>query len=245
VRPDGDCGALDIAGAPAIRVGLASELPRALKHLGLPSRAVLVLVGGAGSMEAPARNSRLRNFFFEVLAPLAESLPAVVIDGGTDAGVMRWMGAARSAIRGTFPLVGVAAIDTINFSGPSETATRTARLEARHSHFLLVPGNRWGDESPWIARTASLLSEGHKSLTVAVNGGDITLRDIAFSIRECRPVCVLSGSGRTADRIAACLNGLTDDPEIHVLISSGLVQALEIDWDDAELTGILRSRLGR
>ncbi len=234
----------DIAGARAIVIGSASDLPRALDLLGLNRGAVLVLVGGAGSMDSPAGNGRLRSFFFDVLAPLAESVQAIVIDGGADSGVMKWMGAARSGIRGTFPLLGVAAIDTINLPERSGTCAGTAELDLRHSHFLIVPGDCWGDESRWIARTASLLSDGFRSLTLAVNGGAIALRDIACSILERRPVFVLSGSGRTADRVAACLNRRSEDPEIQALVSSGLIQELEIDRDHAELSAILSSRLG-
>ncbi|MGH8553799.1 MAG: hypothetical protein ACRESZ_06245 [Methylococcales bacterium] len=216
-------------------VDLERDLARAFALLGLKNQAVLVLVGGAGSMNPDSGDAALRNLFFKVLAPFAESLQAIVIDGGTDSGVMKLMGAARSEIRGTFPLLGVAAIDTVDLPKRPGKGKGTAPLEPRHSHFLIVPGNRWGDESPWIARVASLLSIGFRSLTVVVNGGETTLRDIAFSIRERRPILVVSGSGRTADRLAGGLDEGSADPEIRALLSSGLIQALEIDRDPAEL----------
>ncbi|MCI0653844.1 MAG: hypothetical protein L0Y39_05135 [Methylococcaceae bacterium] len=243
--PEPECATIDLAGAAAVMVGPEGDLAQALVLLGLTSGPVLVLVGGAGSLHPDAAEPVLRKLFFEVLAPLAESLQAIVIDGGTDSGVMKLMGAARSEIRGTFPLLGVASVGTIDLPEHSGNGPQAAALESRHSHFLIVPGDRFGDESSWIARAASLLSEGRRSLTVAVNGGSITLRDISFSILENRPVLVVSGSGRTADRVAGALAGGDPDPEIRALVRSGLIQAVEIDREPADLTRTLRGWLIR
>lgn len=224
-------------------VGSECDLAQAIDLLDLNNTAVLVLVGGAGFMNPDSADGLLRDFFFEGLAPLAQSLQAIVIDGGIDSGIMRWMGAARSEIRGTFPLLGVAALDTVDLPQRPGKGVDTAPLEPRHSHFLIVPGDRFGDESPWLARVASLLSAGHRSLTVVVNGEEITLRDISFSIRERRPVLVVSGSSRTADRLAVELNGESADPEIRAMLSTGLIHALEIDRHPPELIRILRNQL--
>lgn len=223
----------------AVVVGSDCNLQQALDFLGLKNGAVLGLVGGAGSMDLNVGGHSLRDFFVDVLAPLAETLQAIVIDGGTDSGVMKLMGSARSEIQGTFPLVGVAAMGTVDLSARTGKYLDNVLLEPRHSHFVIVPGDRWGDESPWIARIASTLSNGFKSLTVVVNGGDITLRDISCSIREGRPVLVMSGSGRAADRVAAGLDGRTTDPEIKALVSSDLIHALDINIGSAELNQAL------
>lgn len=219
--------------AQTVVLGPEQDLDQAIEDLGLENATVLVLVGGADAMDCEPEY--LQALFFEVLAPLAESLQTIVIDGGTDSGVMKLMGAARSEIQGTFPLLGIAAIDTVELPERPGNGGETAALEARHSHFLLVPGESWGDESPWIARVASLLSNSPRSLTLVINGGKVTLRDISFSIRERRPVLVFAGTGRTADRIAASLESNNADPEIRPLIASGLIQALEIKQDTAAL----------
>jgi hypothetical protein len=63
------------------------------------------------------------------------------------------------------------------------------------------------------------------SVTVLVNGGEITLSDASYSLDEDRPVLVLAGTGRTADRIAAAYHGDRNDvraariaasPRVHV-----------------------------
>lgn len=238
-----DCPTVEASGVKTVLLDSDRDLQNALDRLGLKNGPVLVLVGGAGSMHPLTEPPGLHKLFFEVLAPLAESLHAIVIDGGTDVGIMRLMGAARSGIRGTFPLLGIAAIGTVDLPDRSGQGPETAALEPRHSHFLIVPGSRFGEESPWIAKAASRLAEGHRSLTLVINGGAITLRDISFSVREKRPVLVISGSGRTADRVADALAGRDLDPEIRSLVSSGLIEALEIDRDAAEITQAMGRRL--
>ncbi|MBD2244708.1 hypothetical protein H6G26_14110 [Nostoc sp. FACHB-888] len=48
-----------------------------------------------------------KRLFTEVLAPIAESLGAYVVDGATDAGVMQLIGEARTYINARFALIGV------------------------------------------------------------------------------------------------------------------------------------------
>lgn len=162
-----------------------------LATVGLPvDRPVLVLVGGADGMaadELPALTSVLRD-----LVPLLDACGAVVVDGGTDVGVMRAVGRARAAAGGRFPLVGVAA----------EVAVDLDAFEPNHTHLVLVPGGRWGDESPWLADVADVIAGPRPSLTVLANGGAIAFDDARHSLDRDRPLVVLRGSGRTADAIA-------------------------------------------
>ena len=102
---------------------------------------------------------------------MAERLGVVVIDGGTDAGVMHLIGRARTRAEATFPLVGVPAVGTVRFPGKRSGVRRRWPLDAHHTHFVLVPGAAWGDEAPWIARVGTELAGGSPSVTVLVNGG--------------------------------------------------------------------------
>ncbi|ACK73293.1 conserved hypothetical protein [Gloeothece citriformis PCC 7424] len=215
--------------AKAIQVDDWPQLPEALYSLGFTAPCpTLVLVGGASKM-SETDYLLLETIFTKIIAPLAESLKITVIDGGTDAGIMRLMGNARTAIKGTFPLVGVAAYGTIVAPGKIALNRDAASLDPHHSHFIIVPGYRWGDESRWLARIASLLTKDLPSVTLVINGGEITWHDVTFSIRENRPTLILAGSGRTADQIAAALRGESGDARTDTLIASGLVQAIDID----------------
>ena len=178
------------AGAPGSRVvqlETRDELPSRLPELGLRRpRPVVVLVGGADGL-GDARLARLRPLFEEGLAPLADSLGACVIDGGTDAGVMAMVGHARAKLGASFPLVGVAASGTVEPADGTGRQTGTSSLEPNHTHLVLVPGTRWGAESPWLAEVATWLAGDDPSVTVVVNGGEVTLDDAARSVDAGRP----------------------------------------------------------
>lgn len=165
----------------------------------------MVLVGGADGLEA-APATAIAALFREALVPWCERLGVLVIDGGTDAGVMALMGRARALAGARFPLLGVAARGTVRWPDEAGRPERAA-LEPNHSHFLLVPGDRWGDEVPWISAAATCLSAGQAALTLVAGGGKVTERDVAASLAVGRPAVLLVGSGGAADRIGAGLAG--------------------------------------
>jgi hypothetical protein len=199
----------------AVRPTGFADLPTAVAALGLTVPCpVVALVGGAAGLTGDA----LSGLFSGTIAVAIREAGAVAVDGGTDAGVMRLLGRARHG----FPLVGVAAVGTI--APPSGTGE--AALEPHHTHFVLVPGNRWGDEAPYLARVATLAAGGAPAVTVLVNGGEITFEDCRLSIAENRPVLVLDGTGRTADTIASATTNPANcrDTRAVVLAQSPLVR---------------------
>jgi len=81
--------------AMAARVTEPAELAAALTALGLAGpRPVLVLVGGADGLD-PALRPTLAGLF-RALGPVLRAAGAVVLDGGTRAGVMALMGEAAA-----------------------------------------------------------------------------------------------------------------------------------------------------
>lgn len=203
------------------------ELPVALRRIGLDRpRPTLALVGGARGIPVDEM-ARLRTLFSEVIAPTAERLNLYVVDGGTEAGIMSLIGEARAAVGGTFSLVGVAATGMVALPTQTPIPEDAALLEPHHTHFVLVPGTRWGDEALWISDVASALSDALPSLTLLVNGGEITWLDARCSVQAGRPVLVLDGTGRTADALAAALRGEHGDLRARDLIKSGLIRAVD------------------
>jgi SLOG in TRPM, prokaryote len=214
------------------------DLPPALAQLGLaPAAGAIALVGGAEGM-SPDELRRVEPLFRDALVPAASSAGAVVVDGGTDAGVMRLVGRAWADAGASFPLVGVVAAALLD--GRDGTAGRDdAPLpEPHHTHFVLVPGSKWGDESPWLARVVTVLAPA-ASVTLLVNGGEIAWDDVERSVAAGRRVIAVEGSGRTADELAAAVRGDGSDPRAQALIESRLVEA--IAWDEPEA---LEARLG-
>jgi TRPM family ion channel len=109
-----------------------------LVALELPDfRGVITLVLAAGSMP-PDILDATRELFTKGLAPVAEKLCLLVVDGASRVGGMMAMGDARQSIAGTFPLVGVIPIGVVKL--PQD-------LDPFHSHFVLVNGNNYGDEA--------------------------------------------------------------------------------------------------
>ncbi|MFD8098390.1 hypothetical protein ACFV24_02540 [Nocardia fluminea] len=187
---------------PIVDVTSLDTIDETLTQAGLPvGRPVVVVVGGAGGL-ATDPNGTLARLLRQHIVPLVQRLDATVVDGGTDAGVMRIMGDARATVGATFPLIGVAARGTVLVPGEPAPKSDAAPLEPGHSTIILVPGEEWGDESAWIAAVATTLAQGYGSVTVLINGGSIAYTDVLHSLAVGRPVVVLAGTGRTADEIA-------------------------------------------
>src|SRR5215475_11137715 len=76
--------------------------------LGIASpRAVILLFGGAAGLD-DSRKAHLATLFANGVTPVAAELGALIIDGGTQSGVMEMMGEAVATRAGTCQLLGVA-----------------------------------------------------------------------------------------------------------------------------------------
>lgn len=223
------------------RVDPLEQLPQVLQRWGFGLRPwpTLVVVGGASGLDDDSQ-AQVDTLFTAVLAPLAETLGLCVIDGGTDAGVMRLMGQARTAIGGTFPLVGVAPAGLVNLPGCPCGDAASCGLEPNHTHCLLVPGNQWGDESVPLAQVATYCAQGAPTVTVLINGGSVTWRDALASVEEGRRVVAIADSGRAADAIVEALKGAPDpDSRAQPLLASGLLATLDLGMPPPVLTQAL------
>ena len=196
------------------------EIQNALTQLEIPHpTTTIVLVGGAGGIgfldKFPMRKA------VGVVAKLAEETGAVVVDGGTQAGIMTEIGRQRKKNKYTFPLIGVV-FDTLLMK--EEPASI---LDSNHTHFLLIPGDDWGDESSWISKIATVIAGENKSITVLVNGGRISRSDVEYSLLEKRPTFVMRGTGRLADEITL----------------TGNVVPIDISRKPEEILEILKTKL--
>src|SRR5687767_12316851 len=193
---------------------------KAIEELKLPHpKTVIVLVGGAGGIgwldKFPMRKA------IGVVARLAEETQSVVIDGGTQAGIMTEIGKQRKRKRFSFPLIGVVFDSLLMKKEPQSI------LDPNHTHFFLIPGEDWGDESVWISKIATNIAGGKKSITVLVNGGKISRTDVEYSLLENRPAFVMRGTGRLADEITL----------------TGKIVAIDISKKPDEILGILKASL--
>ena len=150
-----------------------SNLAQATSELGLKgSFPVIVLIGGAMDEQQVEVTRRA----IQAIAKTAEDMKAIVICGGTDMGIMAEIGQTRSRKGYKFPLIGVTPEELVTWPGGPHSGRflglgeKRWQLEPHYSHFILVPGSEFGDESFWIGDTAILLSKGHQSVTISING---------------------------------------------------------------------------
>ena len=178
----------------AVNITEDKDIPEGLAKLDIPHpNPVIVLVGGAGGIgwldKFPMRKA------IRIIARLAEETGSVVVDGGTQAGIMTEIGKQRKQNKFSFPLIGVVFDSLLMKEEPKSI------LDPNHTHFFLIPGDDWGDESGWISKIATQIAGDRKSMTILVNGGQISRTDVEYSVMEARPTFVMRGTGRMADEI--------------------------------------------
>jgi hypothetical protein len=180
--------------AKAAYISDNADIDKAIEELHIPHpKTVIVLVGGAGGIgwldKFPMRKA------IGIVARLAEETQSALIDGGTQAGIMTEIGKHRKRNRFSFPLIGVVSDGLLRQQDPQSI------LDPNHTHFFLTPGQDWGDESAWISKIATHIAGDRKSITILVNGGNISRTDVEYSLLEDRPAFVMRGTGRLADEI--------------------------------------------
>ena len=196
------------------------EIQEALTQLEISHpNSTIVLVGGAGgigwSEKFPMRKA------ISIVAQLAEETQSAIVDGGTQAGIMLEIGKQRKKNKYSFPLIGVVFDSLVIQEDPKSI------LDPNHTYFFLIPGSDWGDESGWIAKIATAVAGDQKSITVLVNGGDISRTDVEYGLLENRPAFIMRGTGRMADEITITRN----------------IVAIDISKKPKEILETLKSRL--
>lgn len=191
---------------------------------------VVVLVGGASGL-GPEASARCDTLLRRAVIPAMERAEAVLVDGGTDSGIIALAGRARRDAGALGPQIGVVAEGTVDLAGglttrPGLPAGDRVRLEPHHTLVLVVPGQDWGDEAPWLSALATAMAGAAPSVTVLANGGDVAYDDVRHSLAAGRPVLALAGTGRTADEIAAACAGSPADPRAVEVAESALVSAV-------------------
>jgi hypothetical protein len=176
-----------------------------LQALSLPPPQGLLLVnGGAGKMTRPLQEA-LFPLLRDGIALAAAQVGAVIMDGGTQAGVMELMGRGVAQQEHRPLLLGIVPEGRVTY--PAAAASRTsgdkALLDPNHSHFVLVKGSQWGDEMRMMYGLANELAQQVPVVTMLINGGDLAKQEVLQSVRLGWPLVVITDSGRLADEIAA------------------------------------------
>jgi hypothetical protein len=206
-----------------------------LDALGIVSPpAVILLFGGAAGLDDSCK-AHLATLFAEGVTPVAADLGALIIDGGTQSGVMAIMGEAVAQHPGTCQLLGIAPKGKIAHPEivSGSAVSDGAPLEPHHSHFVLVESAEWGGETATMLELARAFNA--PTAAILVNGGAIAADEALQSVRNGWPLLVLEGSGRFADELnEAVRHGQSaKSAEVSEIASSGRVALFHVD-DAAE-----------
>jgi hypothetical protein len=207
-------------------------------------RAVILLFGGAAGLD-DSRKAHLETLFAEGVVPVAAELSALIIDGGTQSGVMAMMGEAVATRPGTCQLLGIAPEGKIahpEISSPSAVSDGTP-LEPNHSHFVLVETNEWGGETTKMLELARAFNA--PIVAILVNGGAIAADEALQSVRNGWPLLVVEGSGRFADELSAAVRDgqPAKSAEVSEIARSGRVALFHVDDAAQKLKDELRRML--
>jgi hypothetical protein len=171
-----------------------------------PPNAMILIFGGAANNLEPSSNSYLEQIF-AYIAQLAADIDGLIIDGGTESGVMKLMGQKVAQIQSNPPqILGIAPMGKVTSpeGEVKEIADDTASLEPNHSHFVLIQGNRWGDETDKMFEIIGALpDEPIQTVVILAGGGEISKKEILHSVRHGLPIIVIENTGKLADEIAS------------------------------------------
>jgi hypothetical protein len=206
---------------------------------------VILLFGGAAGLD-DSRKTDLATLFADGVAPVAAELGALIIDGGTQSGVMAMMGEAVARHPGKCQLLGIAPKGKIarpEISGAS-AASDGAPLEPNHSHFVLVESNEWGGETTTMLELARAFNA--PIVAILVNGGAIAADEASQSVRNEWQLLVIEGSGRFADELSAAIRDgqVAKSVEVSEIARSGRVMLFHVDDSAEKLRDELRRLLG-
>ena len=148
----------------------------------------------------------IKLLFRRGLLPAAVRYQSIIIDGGTQSGVMQIMGESLAEENDSIRLIGVAPESKVSYAG--KTGKDLAALDPNHTDFFLVEGADWGDETATIFKLAAGLATLEKEkkqralpiAAVLVGGGTIAGQEILTAVRKGISVLVIRNSGGFADQ---------------------------------------------
>jgi hypothetical protein len=200
-----------------------------IESLGISSpKNLILLIGGADKLDEKL-TSRLTQLFSRGIARAAADAEALIVDGGTQAGVMQIMGQSIADRGRKSSLLGVAPAGKVTYpGGPSLASDDSVALDPNHSHFVLVDGKEWGSETETLFELAAAFNV--PVLAILVNGGAIAKDELLQSVRQNWPVIVIEGSGRLADDVAVLKKqpSQIEDPLLAEIVEEGDLRVFPI-----------------
>src|SRR6266566_2330695 len=217
-------------GARLVAASAGTPMASLIESLGIsPPKNLILLIGGADKLDEKL-TSRLTQLFSRGIARAAADAEALIIDGGTQAGVMQIMGQSIADRGRKSSLLGVAPAGKVTYPGGAPVAGNdSAPLDPNHSHFVLVDGKEGGSETETLFELAAAFNV--PVLAILVNGGAIAKDELLQSVRRNWPVIVIEGSGRLADDVAGLKKepSQIEDPALAEIVEEGDLRVFPIN----------------
>jgi hypothetical protein len=231
--------------AVVVTAGRDTDAQAILKALDIAQPHALIMVFGGAKGLDDSRKARLAELFTDAIAPAAVEVGALVIDGGTQSGVMAMMGEALARDRRGSQLLGIAPAGKVTYPGDPSPANigNGTPLEPNHSHFVLVEGDEWGSETDMMFKLAGALNV--PVATTLINGGSIAGSEALQSVRNGWQLLVVEGSGRFADEISAAVRDgqFAKSAEVSEIARSGRVAVFPVNGPAEKLRNELHRLL--
>lgn len=213
--------------------------------------------GGASGLN-PTLMPILRSLIDQGVMNASKESGAVMIDGGTDSGIMQIVGRGKGKLMRKMKLIGVCPQNLVKYPGKiydNENGVNfdeLTDLEPHHSHFVLVKSNEWGGETSTMFGVIKYLMQTVKSCGILVNGGSITVNEAVNAVKAKMPLIIIEGSARTADTIASswrikqATNAIPDleDSRIKYILENGNIYLYNIKAGSDGLTSLILQVLG-
>jgi hypothetical protein len=253
-------------GPRLIEVEATADAKQVLEELGIfQPDAVILICGGASGFDAflhdhPAIQLQLGGLLAHALAPIAGSSRALVLSGGTQAGIMAMIGKAIAAHGEGATLLGVAPSKRVSYPGAPHSGGDRTPLDPNHDCFVLVEGERWGDETTMMFALADaalerslskqaapersgVLRRGHTPVVALMaNGGAVTESELAHAVRRRWPIVLFEGTGGLADALVEARghkSAPSPEPKIAELVADGEFHVVSLN----EKPAVVRTRL--
>ena len=191
-----------------------------LVRLDLPPPRGSLIVNGSTAPLGPGLGG-LGDILARGVAGVAVADGLTVVTGATDAGIFSLLGAAMAGA--TAPLIGVAPVGLVTWPDRGPAGPDREPLEPHHTHFVLVEGAEWGDETAALLGLADALGKGAPTVAILCGGGEVAGDEVFGHVRAGRRVVVVAGSGGLADDLAAAVGGVgpPGDPALGEMAGRG------------------------
>ena len=220
-----------------------------LSALGIEQpKAIILISGGVADLDEALRR-RLVQLFSRGIARAARDCDALIIDGGTQSGVIEMMGQGVADRGRRSILLGVAPAGKVIYPGGPGADGSEGRvpLDPNHSHFILVDSNEWDGMIETMIELAKNLAQGRSGVTILLNGGPKSQKEVLGSVRLGWPIIVVERTGRLADEIAALWRARPtdiEDPVMAEIIADGNLHLCPMSGSVAGFERLIVRELG-